>query len=136
MISDIKTEAVRPEIEIDETTSVTVLETEYYDEDYNQQDFDYETSDDNHGWYSNLILKNEFMNLQRQLLPEKKPSNLTFTKMTSGRCLPATFVILEPRADTRHSVILRPSTTKMTALPTLVNCVGSQLPLGTRWVVI
>ena len=57
MISDIKTEAVRPEIEIDETTSVTVLETEYYDEDYNQQDFDYETSDDNHGWYSNLILK-------------------------------------------------------------------------------
>ena len=71
-----------------------------------------------------------------QLLPGKKQSNLTFTKMTSAKCLPATFAISLPRADTRHSVILRPSTTKMTPLPTLVNCVGSQLPLETRWVVI
>ena len=55
MISNIKTEEVRPlqlspEIEIQDTTSVTVLETEYDDQDYTQQDFDYETSDDNHGW--------------------------------------------------------------------------------------
>ena len=46
-----------PEIEIQDTTSVSVLETEYDDQDYNQQDFDYETSDDNHGGYFNLILK-------------------------------------------------------------------------------
>ena len=68
MTSDIKTEQVfsaplparplqlSPEIEIQETSSV-LLETEYDDQDYNQQDFDYETSDDNHGWYFNLISK-------------------------------------------------------------------------------
>ena len=71
MISDIKTEQVfatplpveplqlspSPEIEIQDSTSVAVLETEYDDQDYNQQDLDYETSDDNHGWYFNLIWK-------------------------------------------------------------------------------
>ena len=65
------------------------------------------------------------MNLQRQLLPEKKPSNLTFTKMTSGNCLPATFAILEPRVDTRLSVISRLNTTKMILSATLASSVGS-----------
>ena len=61
MTSDIKTEQVfsaplparplqlSPEIEIQETSSV-LLETEYDDQDYNPHDFDYETSDENHGW--------------------------------------------------------------------------------------
>ena len=68
----------------------------------------------------------EFLKLQRQLLPEKKPSSLTSTKMTSGKCLPATFAILEPRVDTRHSVILRLNITKMILSPTLASSVGSR----------
>ena len=66
-MTDIKTEKVfsqsfpeqplqlSPEIEIQDTTSVTALETEYDDQDYNQQDFDYETADDNQGWIFNII---------------------------------------------------------------------------------
>ena len=48
-----------PELEVEDTTSVSVLETEYDDQDYTQPDFDYEESDDNYGWYLfflNLIL--------------------------------------------------------------------------------
>ena len=63
-MTDIKTEKVfsqsfpeqplqlSPEIEIQDPASVTVLETEYDDQDYTQPDFDYEESDDNYGWYN------------------------------------------------------------------------------------
>jgi len=44
--------------ELEDTTSVMVPETEEYDDqEYNQPDFDYEASDENHGWYFYLILK-------------------------------------------------------------------------------
>ena len=51
-----------PELEVEDTTSVSVLETEYDDQDYTQPDFDYEESDDNYGWYNGYFFLNLILN--------------------------------------------------------------------------
>merc|ERR1712203_927652 len=96
--SDIKTEKVfPPEIEIEDTTSVTVLDTEYDDQDYHQPDFDYETSDDNH----------------EAIAAREEAIKSHIYKDDLRKMFACDLSTLEPRADTRHSVILRLNTIKM-----------------------